>query len=79
MQHVKDLTSLQLGHHENYLWKNCHEGITPFSFVLIAEVEHRHYTKEDEARVQATSTTLRDFKTKKEHIPKVCLDPIAIK
>ena len=77
-QHVKDLESLSFGRGCNLVWENSHEGMSPTNCIPLTEEAARRRDAEEEARLHATSTTIKDYKTKKENIPKLRLVPEAL-
>ena len=78
-QLVKDLTKLSFGRGPDVSFEKCNEGITPFAFVPLEEKEARKREIEEEARRNATSTTISDHKNKKKHIPVMRLKNDALK
>ena len=73
-QLVKDLSKMNFGRGLNVSIDKCHEGMTPFSCIPLEETEAKNRAIEEEARRNATTTTVQDYKHKKKkhsyHAPK---------
>ena len=74
-QHVKDLESLMIGKGCNLLWMNSNEGISPMNYIHLMEETAIRRDAEEEEKLRATSTTIKDFRQKRENIPNLRLVP----
>ena len=71
--HAKDLGSLLFGRGCNLVWINNDKSMLPTNCMLLTKEISRRRDAEDEARLHATSTAIKDYKAKQENIPKLYL------
>ena len=57
----------------------CYEGISPLSFIPLEEKEAKKQVLEEEARQNATSTTIANYKNKKKYTPIIRLKNKALR
>ena len=74
-QHVKDLEILSFWRGFNLLWMNSKEETSPTNCVPLTEKTARRRDAEEDANLCATSTTIKDFRQKRENIPNLRLVP----
>ena len=78
-QLVKDLSKLNFGRGPDVSIDKCNEGISPFSCIPLEEKEAKKRALEEEARRNATTTTVADYKNKKKYTPVIHLKNEALR